>query len=175
MILVASYQITILSLTQRSGTSSHQELSAISILRLRDIWGDFIIFYKFDITFVSKVSAQITLLNLSELIWNGWDKLVFSGKFICSLIYVISKVIKFRKLHFKIGISWRYTVKTNFNSTCTMQETKTFPPPRQENSAMAAEMLFEKGKQSKISNFHNNFQLCMMSLVLKCFINEGLA
>jgi hypothetical protein len=56
-----------------------------------------------------------------------------------------------------------------------MQETKTFPPPRQENSAMAAEMLFEKGKQSKISNFHNNFQLCMMSLVLKCFINEGLA
>jgi hypothetical protein len=67
------------------------------------------------------------------------------------------------------------TVKTDFNSTCTTQERKTFPPPRQKISAMTAKKLIEKGKQIKISNFHNNFQLYMMSLVLKCFINEGLA
>jgi hypothetical protein len=63
---------------------------------------------------------------------------------------------------------------TSANSTCTTQERKTFPPPRQKISYSMAEKLFEKGKQSKISNFHN-FQLYMMSLILKCFINGGLA
>jgi hypothetical protein len=37
-----------------------------------------------------------------------------------------------------------------------------------------AEKLFEKGKQSKISKFNNNFQLHMMRMITKRFINEGL-
>jgi hypothetical protein len=66
------------------------------------------------------------------------------------------------------------TVKTDFNSTCTTQETKTFPPPRRKISCSMAERLFKNGKQSNFSNFINNFRLYMMSLILKCFINEGL-
>ncbi len=38
-----------------------------------------------------------------------------------------------------------------------------------------AEMLFDKGKQCKITNFNNNFQLYMMNMIPKRFINEGLA
>ncbi len=47
---------------------------------------------------------------------------------------------------------FKCTVKTNFNSTCTTQETKTFPPPRRKISCSMAEKLFENGKQSNFSN-----------------------
>jgi hypothetical protein len=67
------------------------------------------------------------------------------------LVKVIENTIHLMKF------SRTYTVKTNFNSTCTTQERKTFPPPRQKISYSMAEKLFEKDKQCKISNFHNSF------------------
>ncbi len=55
------------------------------------------------ITSVSKVAAQIALLNLSELFLNEWDKIIFSGKPMMCRFVNNNFLVDYKLLTFSFG------------------------------------------------------------------------